>query len=284
MSDAPDPNVNAYRPDIASARLHGVVTAKRFVDGERRQARAGMVPLREAPQGDTRQVSELLFGEEFIVYETRDGWAWGQCVADDYVGYARADDLRSDPLRPTHKIGVLRAHLFSEPDLKSVPLDQVSLGSRASVVDRSGSFARLSDGGWLHQVALAPLDAIEPDFVATALSFMGVPYLWGGRSSLGLDCSGLAQIGLAEAGIACPRDSYMQMEAVGDPVSLDGPYRRGDLVVFPNHCGLMLDEAEIVHANATAMCVSRDPLSRVVEIVEKESGGVGITGVRRIGG
>ncbi len=279
-----DPNVNAFRPDIASARLRGVVTAKRYIEGKRQQARIGTVPLREAPEGEARQISELLFGEEFVVYETRNGWTWGQCVADDYVGYARADDLRPDPHVPTHKTGAVRAHVFSEPDLKSRPQDQVSLGSRVSVVELSGSYARLADGGWLHRVALAPLDAVEPDFVATALCFMGVPYLWGGRSSLGLDCSALAQIALAEAGIACPRDTYMQIDAVGDPVPLDGPYRRGDLVAFPNHCGLMLDGTVIVHANATAMCVSQDPLSRVVEIVKGESGGVGITGVRRIGG
>ena len=131
---------------------------------------------------------------------------------------------------------------------------------------------------------MAPHDASAPDYLATALRFLGVPYLWGGRSALGLDCSGLAQIALSEAGIPCPRDCYMQAEAVGEAVALEGPYRRGDLVVFPGHCGLMVDDAAIVHANATAMCVSCDPLAKVVDIVKGQSDGVGITGVRRIGG
>lgn len=278
----PDPNVNAYRPDLASERLRGIVAAERYAEGERRQARQGTVPMRDAPAPDACQVSELLFGEEFVVLDEADGWVWGQCVDDDYVGYAAADAFRAEPLAPTHKIGALKAHVFSEPDLKSLPLDSISLGSRVAITDRSGNYARLADGGWLHQVALAPLDGTEPDFVATALRFMGVPYLWGGRSALGLDCSGLAQVTLTQAGIACPRDTYMQVDTVGESAASDGPYRRGDLVVFPNHCGLMIDENEMVHANATAMCVSIDPLSRVVEIVKGESDGVGIIGVRRI--
>ncbi len=283
MSALPDPNVNAYRPDLASTRLRGIVEAADYVEGERRQARRGTVPLRDAPAPDARQVSELLFGEEFVVLEEKDGWAWGQCVDDDYVGYARSDDLRAEPLEPTHRIGALRTHVFSEPELKSVPIDALSLGSPVTVAEKSGRYARLADGGWVHQVALAPLDATEPDFVATALRFLGVPYLWGGGSALGLDCSGLVQVALTRAGIACPRDSYMQIDAVGDAVDPDGPYRRGDLIVFPDHCGLMVDARDIVHANATAMCVSVDPLSNVVEIVKGQANGVGITGVRRIG-
>ena len=282
MSALPDPNVNAYRPDLASSRLRGIVDAERYVEGDRRQARRGTVPLREAPAGDARQVSELLFGEEFVVLDERDGWAWGQCVVDDYVGYAEADALRTAPLQPTHRIGALVAHVFSEPDVKSPPLDAVSLGSRVAVVERSGRFARLADGGWLHQVALASTDAVEPDAVTTALRYLGVPYLWGGRSALGLDCSGLVQMALTLSGLDCPRDSYMQEEAVGEGIALDGPYRRGDVVVFPDHCGLMVDDTAMVHANATAMCVSVDPLSRVIEIVERQSDGVGLTGVRRI--
>ena len=284
MSSMPDPNVNAYRPDLASERLRGIVAAERYADGERRQARRGTVPMREAPAPGARQVSELLFGEDFVVLDEADGWVWGQCVDDDYVGYAAADAFRAEPLQPTHKVGALGAHVFSEPDLKSRPLDSVSLGSRVAVVERSGRYARLADRGWLHDAALAPLDATELDFVATALRYLGVPYLWGGRSALGLDCSGLAQVALSQAGIACPRDAYMQEEAVGEAAPLDGPYRRGDLVVFPGHCGLMIDDSDMVHANATAMCVSVDPLSRVVEIVKGQSDGVGITGVRRLAG
>ena len=284
MNEMPDPNVNAYRPDLASARLRGVVGAERYVEGERRQASQGTVPMRQTPAPDAEQVSELLFGEEFTVLDERDGWVWGQSIQDDYVGYARAEAFRDEPLQPTHRIGVTRALVFSEPDLKSRPQDTLGLTSPVTVTDRSGAYARLADGGWVHKVALAPLDGGEPDVIATALRYLGVPYLWGGRSALGLDCSGLAQIALNWAGIDCPRDCYMQEESVGEPVPLDGPYRRGDLVLFPGHCGLMVDDTEMVHANATAMCVSRDPLSSVVEIVKGQSDGVGITGVRRVGG
>lgn len=284
MSALPDPNVNAYRPDLASTRLTGKVKARRYVDGERRQARHGTVPLRQAPAADARQVSELLFGEAFVVLEDKDGWAWGQCEDDDYVGYVESEALRAEPLQPTHRIGALRAHVFSDPDLKSPPLHCVSHGSLVTVTERSGRYAGLAEGGWVHEAALAETDTVEPDFVATALRYLGVPYLWGGRSALGLDCSGLVQVALNRAGIACPRDCYMQVDGVGEGVPPDGPYRRGDLVVFSGHCGLMVDDGAIIHANATAMCVSVDPLTAVAEIVKGQSDGVGIIGVRRIGG
>ncbi|NNG04636.1 MAG: C40 family peptidase [Inquilinus sp.] len=284
MAVPPDPNINAYRPDLAAAALRGVVEAARFVEGDRFQAARGTVPLRERPDADSRQVSELLMGEGFLVYEQAAGWAWGQSTVDDYVGYAPLDRLSAPPVAATHRIGALRALVFPAADLKTPPLDSFSLGSRVAIVGEEGRYSRLAAGGWVATVALAALDAVAADPVATALRFLGVPYLWGGRSALGIDCSGLVQVALAEAGIRCPRDSYMQEEAVGAVAPLDGPYRRGDLVTFPGHCGLMVDETNLVHANATEMWVSVDPLARVVEIVRGQSDGRGITAVRRIGG
>ena len=284
MTGPPDPNVNAYRPDLAAASLRGIVRAARFVEGRRFQAARGTVTLRDRPDLDSRQVSELLMGEEFLVYEQAAGWAWGQSAVDDYVGYAPLDGLTARPVAATHKVGALRTLVFPAPDMKSPPIDSLSLGARLGVAERDGTFAGLAGGGWVAGVALAPLDAARPDFVATAMRFLGVPYLWGGRSSLGIDCSGLVQIALAEAGIAAPRDSYMQQDAVGVAAPLDGPYRRGDLIAFPGHCGLMVDATHLIHGNATEMCVSIDPLDRVVEIVRAESGGTGITAVRRIAG
>ena len=281
--DGPDRNVTAYRPDVAAAHLRGIMTAERYADGVRRQVWRGRAPVRERPAATARQVTELLMGEIFTVYDENAGWTWGQCAHDDYVGYVRADALDADVIAASHKVAALRALILPQPDLKTPPLDSVSLGARVAVVGHDGAYARLAGGGWLATVALAPLDAVAPDVTATALRFVGVPYLWGGRTSLGLDCSGLVQIVLAEAGIAAPRDSHMQETAVGDPVAIDGPLGRGDLVFLPGHVGFMVDDAVLVHANATAMCVSCDPVRDVAKRVRRAEGR-GITAVRRFSG
>jgi hypothetical protein len=284
MNDAvaPDPNVNPYRPDLAAAHLKGRVAAARYAEGTKRQAVRGIVPLRGKPDAGMPQVSELLFGETFTVYDAADGWLWGQCDADGYVGYARADGFGdAAPVPPTHRVRALRCFVYPAPDLKTPPLRALSLAARVAVAERRGGYSRIAPDGWVHDTAIEPVDAVAPDPVATAYRFMGVPYLWGGRSSLGIDCSGLVQVALAMAGIAAPRDSYMQRDTVG--AAVDGgaaALRRGDIVFFPGHVGLMADGATLLHANARAMCVSLDPVMEVAARTQT-SDGAGITAIRR---
>ena len=282
MDDAlPDPNVTPYRPDLAAVELRGVVPATRYVSGTPLLATRGALPVTGAPDAAASRTSELLFGEVFVAYERRAGWAWGQIRTDGYVGYVPDDGLVDGVQEPTHKVAVLRAFLFPRPDLKARPLDTLGLGARVSVIDRVVGYARLATGGWLSESVLAPLDAVEPDFLATAERLLGVPYLWGGRSPAGLDCSGLVQLVLAEAGVPAPRDSYMQATALGRPMAAGTALRRGDLVFFPKHVGLMADAAALLHANATRMAVSLDPLADVAARVEAAEGR-GVTAVRRL--
>ncbi len=293
---ATDPTVTPWRPDLAAAHLAGIVAAERYAEGILRQAARGTVPLRGRPDPAAAHTTELLYGERFTVYEEVAGWAWGQCAHDDYVGYVRADALAAPSAEPTDRIAVLRAFLFPAPDVKTPPVDALSLGALVTVTNRSmtgdtagGAFARLEDGRWIARAALAPLGEPPADPVATALRFLEVPYLWGGRSSLGLDCSGLIQRALAEAGIAAPRDTGMQVrsEAVGRLIAGDGaadpesvPLRRGDVVFFPRHVGLMVDDRTLIHANAHRMRVSLDPVTEVATRI-RAAGGRGITAVRR---
>lgn len=281
MSAPLDPRRHPYRPDLAAAHLRGRVEAERFVDGVPHRVRTGVAGLRGEPDAAARHTSQVLFGETFTVYETRDGWSWGQCATDGYVGWVRGQSLARDVQAPTHVVAAVRSFLFPEPDLKTPPRDAIPMGAPVTVLREVNGYAELAGGGWLFARHLCAPDVREPDPVATAERLLGVPYLWGGRTPLGIDCSGLAQLALLRAGIPCPRDSDMQRDEVGARISDDGTgvaYRRGDLVFFPGHVGLMLDGGHLLHATAYTMTVTVEPLADVAA----RAGG--ITAVRRLAG
>jgi cell wall-associated NlpC family hydrolase len=283
-----DRNLVPWRPDLAAESLRDTHPAERYVTGTLHQAIRGIVPMRSAPDAARGQATEMLHGETITVYETRDGWAWGQLTADGYVGYVHAAALTDRIIVPTHRVRAFRAFLYPAPDFKRPPIRALSFRSPVEVVETVKGYARIREagepGGWLAEVALGPLDAIEPDVVATAQRFLGVPYLWGGRSSLGIDCSGLAQLAQAAAGHAIERDTYRQVQTAGTLAGTDDSVglRRGDLVYFPGHVGLMVDGETLLHANVRAACVSFDPVAEVAAR-SLAAEGRGITAVRRFG-
>lgn len=281
-----DPDLLASRGDVAAAYLQGQVDAQSFSDGIRRTVITATLPLRRQPDIGASMTTELLFGETFAVYALGpQGWAWGQADLDGYVGYVPSEGLTDGPIVPTHRVAALRAHVFPRPDLKAPPVTALSLGSRVAVRSWSGSYAEIMPGWWVSGVALGPPEPQADDPVSVAERLMAVPYLWGGRSSAGLDCSGLVQLAMAECGIPAHRDSHVQEKSLGDPVACPPPgqFRRGDLVFLPGHVGMMWDDALLLHANATAMAVSLDPVELVAARVEAMDG-VGITTVRRFSG
>ena len=215
----PDPRTNPYRPDLAAAHLEGLVQAERFVEGVPCQLRTGFATVKAQPDFEARQTTQALFGETVTVYEEHDGWVWGQIETDGYVGYLRLDTLWGETPAPTHRVSAIRTFLFPEPDLKSPTLDVLSLTSRVAVIGETNGFAELEQGGWVFMKHLAGLDDVAPDYVATAGRLIGVPYLWGGKTSMGLDCSGLVQIALDAAGLPVPRDSDQQAQAIGEAVA-----------------------------------------------------------------
>jgi cell wall-associated NlpC family hydrolase len=276
------PRLTPARPDLAARHLEGKVAAARFVDGEAREVIEPQVPLRRLPSPDALLDTEALMGERVTVYETsEEGWAWGQLDADGYVGFMPANGLAAPGPAPTHRVSALRTLVFPAPSFKLPPIGALPLGARVAVLRTEGRFALTASGGYLPAQHLAPLDSREPDLVAIAERFLGTPYLWGGKTSLGLDCSGLVQVALTACGIACPRDTDMQQAALGEVVA-HGPRRRGDLIFWKGHVAIARDENTMIHANAFHMAVAIEPIMDAIARIRATAGEV--TSVRRIEG
>ena len=274
-----DPRITPARPHLAANHLAGKVTAARFVAGEAREVIDAQATVRAHPAPDAPLMTEALMGERVTVYEFNDeGWAWGQLAADGYVGWLPASALFAPCAAPTHKVTALRTLAFPGPSIKLPPVTMPPLGSRVTVTREQDRFA-VSPIGFLPATHLAPLDHREEDFVAVAERFVGTPYLWGGKTNLGLDCSGLVQAALNACGIDCPRDSDMQESALGKAVALNG-LRRGDLIFWKGHVAVARDAKTIVHANASHMAVAIEPIAEAIARIA--ASGSEVTSVKRI--
>ena len=275
-----DPRITPARPDLAAKHLEGKVAAARFVEGQEREVIDAQAPVRRAPRPDAEQMTEALMGERVTVYELDDdGWAWGQLEADGYVGYMPASALIAPRAAPTHRVAALRTLAFPGPSIKLPPVATPPLGARLSVLREQERFA-VATIGYVPAGHLAPRDRAETDFVAVAERFIGTPYLWGGKTNLGLDCSALVQVALNACGIACPRDSDMQERAVGALVTSLSTLERGDLVFWRGHVAIVHDASTLLHANAFAMAVTIEPITAALARIR--ASGSDVTSVRRL--
>ena len=195
------------------------------------------------------------------MFETRQGWSFGQSESDGYVGYVPEDSLGPVSL-PTHRVFRLKAHAYPEPSFKSIPARVFPFGSKLSAIAEEGSFVEVHGGGYVPRGQLLDLDDVVSDFVATAETFIGVPYLWGGKGPDGIDCSGLVQIALHSAGHSCPRDSDMQEASLGETLSFHDKLIRGDVIFWAGHVGIMTDADTLLHANASHMAVVKENLQQ----------------------
>lgn len=259
-----DRRLTAARPDLAAASLKGKVDAPRFVEGERMIIFNGDADLRREPVPDAMLDTQALHGEMVTVYDQdEDGWSWVQLERDSYVGYMPSAALTRDIATPTHRVHVLRSFSFGGPSIKLPPIATLSMNSRVAIIDRKDQFAVTHRGHFIFADHLAPVDQPETDFVSVAEKFLGIPYYWGGKTSIGLDCSGLVQNALEAIGRFAPRDTDMQEEALGTSLPLTDDLaglKRGDLIFWKGHVGIMRDATEMIHASGHQMLVVSEPL------------------------
>lgn len=274
-----DRRTTPARPDLAAAHLKGKVDAPRYADAKTFRVTCGRAALRGKPSDDAGLDTELLFGERFNVYDIANGWAWGQSLEDDYVGYVRAEALSENVFTADHRVTAQMTPVFPSADLKKPVGDFLPLNAKVNVQSREGVYARIGENAFVFAGHLAPANEVATDWVEVAERFLRVPYVWGGKTAAGLDCSGLIQTSMQAAGMKCPRDTDMQEGALGHSVDSKN-LQRGDLVFWKGHVGVMLDASRLLHANAFHMEVSIEPLSEAVARIEKVAGA--ITSVKRV--
>ena len=277
-----DPRVTPARADLAAKHLEGKVVAARYVEGRVYEVIEPQAPLRREPRPDAPLDTEALKGERVTIYDANgEGWAWGQLASDGYVGWLPDNALTPPGAAPTHKVTALRTLVFPGPSVKLPPLEAPPLGARLAIARIEDRMAVTPSGAYVPAIHLVPLSENESDFVAVAERFLGTPYLWGGKTALGLDCSGLVQVAMTACGIACPRDSDMQEAALGTAVSADSSaLSRGDLIFWKGHVAIVRDRDSLLHANAFHMTVAVEPI--IDAIARISSGGSEISSARRL--
>lgn len=271
---------HAFRDDLAAEQLKGMVDAPAFSAGTPKQVIRAALGLRKLPKPSLGLETEALFGELVTVYDEAGGWAWVQLARDGYVGYVPADGLTTAIETSTHRVSAVGTFVYAEPDIKSAPLLHLSLNSEIAVSDVGERFATLKRGGFVMAHHIAAMDQAARDFVAVAERLEGTPYLWGGRTRIGTDCSGLVQNALTAAGFACPRDTDMQEAELGAAIAFDGEIanlpdealKRGDLIFWKGHVGVMIDGVMLLHANGHHMSTVVEPLVEAAQRIERQTG------------
>jgi cell wall-associated NlpC family hydrolase len=279
-----DPRVTPARADLAAKELEGKVVAPRYADGSVYEVIAPQTPLRSEPRPDALLSTEALRGERVTIYDVdAEGWAWGQLSADRYVGWLASGALGPAGHPPSHKVTALRTLVFPGPSIKLPPLQALPFGARLVISEVKDQMAMTPARGYVPAVHLAPIDHFERDFVAVAERFVGAPYLWSGKTMLGLDCSGLVQVALGACGMECPRDSDMQEATLGASVTVGAALanpQRGDLIFWEGHVAIVRDQTSLIHANAFHMAVAIEPIAEAVDRIR--AGGTEISSIRRL--
>ena len=266
-----DPRITPWRDGIAARSLEGVLEAEVYLDPKAMSCMAAAAAICSAPDANAEQMDQILFGERFEVLEEEGAWLFGQAARDGYVGFVEAAALQPAAAMPTHRVAAIRTYAFAEASIKSRAIGPFSINSLVAVDAVDGKLAKVAGAGWMTAAHLQPIGMFEDDWAAVAERFVGAPYLWGGRESLGLDCSGLIQQALFACGRACPRDTDQQ-EEMGQAIGA-ADFGRGDLVFWKGHVAMGIGEGRIVHANGHHMATVIEPLAEAIERIAAAGAG-----------
>jgi cell wall-associated NlpC family hydrolase len=267
-----DRRLNAYRDDLADERLRGVVAARRYARGQQARVVVGCAPLRQKPDPRAEIQTFYHYGEAVLVFDEAGGHAWCQSLFDGYVGYVGARHLRiGAPPAATHFVATSGSYAYAAPDLRSpasdfLPRHSAVVVAESGLATRGTAYVGLDTGLYLPLACLAPHPPRSPDIAAAAALYLGCPYLWGGRSWLGIDCSGLVQSAFRDIGVTVLRDTDMQRQSIGRAVSasLEEDLRRSDLLYLPGHVLIYAGRGTVIHADGAGMTVRRDRLARLM--------------------
>jgi len=266
-----DPRITPWRDGVAARSLEGVIEAEVYLDPKAMSCTAAASAIRSAPDANSEQMDQLLFGERFEVIEEEGAWLFGQAARDGYVGFVEAAALGPAGALPTHRVAAIRTYAFAEASIKSRAIGPYSINSLVTVEAVEGKLAKVTGAGWMTAAHLEPIGLFDDDWAAVAERFVGAPYLWGGRESLGLDCSGLMQQALFACGLACPRDTDQQ-QALGAPIEA-ADFGRGDLVFWKGHVAMGAGDGKIVHANGHHMATVIEPLAEAIARIDAAGSG-----------
>ena len=262
-----DPRTTLARKDLADTALKARVRAERYAPIKSKVVSTGIVDVKKTPNNSAPLLTQAFFGEEVSMLDEANGWAFCQLNSDGYVGFLKSEHLSTHGLQPSHSVAVPLSHVYPKPDVRAPIGMAIPFGAQVTISEgvEEKRFSEVRGLGWIYKRHLKPLGSLNADYLQTAAMFLHAPYVWGGKTALGLDCSALVQLALNYAGKDCPRDTDQQLEMLGRSVGANiSACEKGDLVFFPGHVGFMLDKMRLLHANATYMRVTLDKLESVV--------------------
>ncbi len=269
-----DPRLHAFRDDLADQRLETEITAQRFVQGEKRRVNTAVAGLFKENSKKSERQTECLLGEELLIFEQGETLSWGQSLKDGYVGYIDTKVLCTSTIKQTHVVSVPRTFKYLHADLRGPIVSPLSMGSKVSVVDeievRDTMYSILENGTAIITSHLSPIGRVYEDYVTVAETFIRTPYLWGGVSGFGIDCSGLIQLSMMMTDQIVLRDTDMQQETIGSLLTDTDKLQRGDLIFWKDHVAIMVDHANIIHANGFSMDVMIEPLEKAITRIAKK--------------
>ena len=265
-----DTRITPIRRDLASTAYKAIVKRKKYVTAKLATVKSAFTPLYS--NKGSKLSTQLLYGEECDVFETKNGWSWIQSRRDNYVGYTPTIHLTRKIYKPNSKVISLRTVIYTKPDIKSVTKGYLSFNSLVEVIKIKGKYSLIKNLGWCPSLDLVKIKSSKFNHIDLSKQYLDTPYLWGGRDSMGIDCSGLVQNLHQINNRPFPRDTDMQEIFVTKEVKYEKDLKAGDLVFWKGHVAMMIDNSNIIHANAFHMKTAIEPLSTAKKRILKSNG------------